>query len=228
MAPVSAEGAASPEPGYDAPAPTQVHEAEGGNNGSDEAPQHAPEREPRAPAPAREYHAEPRESAAAGAAPLAHFEPTPRHESAAPEDKPYVVWSSAPAEKPPGATGRAVRPRYAARALLAQVRQQSPCGDFHQVENFLEAVGATVIRIGHLAGILSAGQTPGTAARARARRRGARRRSTRRFSLVHRQNQVKAHEVRRLHHARAQRLKVIAAPRRRRAACARSGGSPTW
>jgi ribonuclease E len=49
------------------------------------------------PAPAREYHSEPRESAPAHeAAPLAHFEPAPKPDAAAGQGKPYVVWSSAP------------------------------------------------------------------------------------------------------------------------------------
>jgi hypothetical protein len=48
--------------------------------------------------PAREYHAEPRESVPAHeAAPLAHFEPAPKPDAAAAgPGKPYVVWSSAP------------------------------------------------------------------------------------------------------------------------------------
>jgi ribonuclease E len=49
------------------------------------------------PAPAREYHAEPRESVPVHeAAPLAHFEPAPKPDAAAGQGKPYVVWSSAP------------------------------------------------------------------------------------------------------------------------------------
>ena len=71
-----------------------------GNNGSHGAPD-LPERAP----PPREYHAEPRDSGPAhDSAPLAHFEPTPRPEGS-PENKPYVVWSSAPAEKPAGTRG---------------------------------------------------------------------------------------------------------------------------
>ena len=49
----------------------------------------------------RQYHAEPREAAHE----LAHFEPAPRPEGPGGEHKPYVVWSSAPAEKPPGTHG---------------------------------------------------------------------------------------------------------------------------
>jgi ribonuclease E len=45
----------------------------------------------------REFHAEPRETGAAhAAAPLAHFEPTPKPDPGAAGGKPYVVWSSAP------------------------------------------------------------------------------------------------------------------------------------
>jgi len=47
--------------------------------------------------PPRAFHAEPRESSAGhDAAPLAHFEPSPKPEVGAPQSKPYVVWSSAP------------------------------------------------------------------------------------------------------------------------------------
>jgi len=49
----------------------------------------------------RQYHAEPREAVHE----LAHFEPAPRPEGAGAEHKPYVVWSSAPAEKLPGSHG---------------------------------------------------------------------------------------------------------------------------
>jgi len=58
----------------------------------------------RAPPPPREYHAEPRDSGPAHE-PLAHFEPAPRPEGAAENKQPYVVWSSAPAEKPAGSRG---------------------------------------------------------------------------------------------------------------------------
>jgi len=45
----------------------------------------------------RVFHAEPREPAAGhDAAPLAHFEPSPKPDVGAPQGKPYVVWSSAP------------------------------------------------------------------------------------------------------------------------------------
>lgn len=49
--------------------------------------------------PPREYHSEHREPPAAHeAAPLAHFEPTPKPDVAAGGGKPYVVWSSAPSK----------------------------------------------------------------------------------------------------------------------------------
>ncbi|HXW74627.1 MAG TPA: Rne/Rng family ribonuclease [Steroidobacteraceae bacterium] len=58
-------------------------------------------REPREPSAPREYHAEPREPAAGHeAAPIAHFEPTPKPEPG--QNKPYVVWSSAPSPKDAG------------------------------------------------------------------------------------------------------------------------------
>ena len=105
MAPAASEGGAHFEDsGSEMPAHEHAHEPQAGNNGSHEAAS-AAERETRGPAPAREYHAEPRESVAPQAAPLAHFEPSPRPEGAAPENKPYVVWSSAPSEKPPGGHG---------------------------------------------------------------------------------------------------------------------------
>jgi hypothetical protein len=70
------------------------------NNGSQEGTAPQAEREP---APAREYHSEPRESSSSQTPlPLAHFEPAPRVEPAGGEAKPYVVWSSAPADKGPG------------------------------------------------------------------------------------------------------------------------------
>jgi len=105
MAPGSGEGGAHFEDsGSEMSAREHAPESQAGNNGFHEAPSTS-EREPRAAAPAHEYHAEPREPAAPQAAPLAHFEPSPRPEGAAPENKPYVVWSSAPSEKPPGGHG---------------------------------------------------------------------------------------------------------------------------
>jgi ribonuclease E len=81
-----------------------ANESQGPGNGSHEAPVNAPERDSRAAAPVREYHAEPRESGPEPT-PLAHFEPSPRPEGAAPDTKPYVVWTSAPVEKAPGGRG---------------------------------------------------------------------------------------------------------------------------
>ncbi|TLY68507.1 MAG: Rne/Rng family ribonuclease [Gammaproteobacteria bacterium] len=57
----------------------------------------APDREPREPPAAREFHAEPGEPAARHE-PIAHFEPAPKADA---PNKPYVVWSSAPPEKSP-------------------------------------------------------------------------------------------------------------------------------
>jgi ribonuclease E len=49
--------------------------------------------------PAREFHSEPREPAAAQEVrPLAHFEPAPKPDVGAAGGKPYVVWSSAPSK----------------------------------------------------------------------------------------------------------------------------------
>jgi len=92
----NAGGAAPQDFGGDAAAP--AHE---GNNGSHGASSDLPER---APPPPREYHAEPRDSGPTHE-PLAHFEPAPRPEGASESKQPYVVWSSAPAEKPAGSRG---------------------------------------------------------------------------------------------------------------------------
>jgi ribonuclease E len=78
---------------------TDAPDAAGSGNGSHEsaAAAAAPEREP----PVREHHGEAREAGTAHeAAPLAHFEPTPKAESG--QNKPYVVWSSAPPKEPGG------------------------------------------------------------------------------------------------------------------------------
>jgi hypothetical protein len=56
-----------------------------------------PERAPHESAAAREYHAEGREQTPHE--PIAHFEPTPKPDTAAAPSKPYVVWSSAPPQK---------------------------------------------------------------------------------------------------------------------------------
>jgi ribonuclease E len=54
------------------------------------------------PAP-REFHAEPRESGGSHeTGPIAHFEPSPRPEAGSTPNKPYVVWSSTPAQKDSG------------------------------------------------------------------------------------------------------------------------------
>ncbi|HEY2808378.1 MAG TPA: Rne/Rng family ribonuclease [Steroidobacteraceae bacterium] len=68
------------------------------NNGS---PADAPSPGEGESAAPRDYHAEPRESSQTHL-PLAHFEPTPRPESAGGEAKPYVVWSSASTDRDPG------------------------------------------------------------------------------------------------------------------------------
>ncbi|MBS0377623.1 MAG: Rne/Rng family ribonuclease [Proteobacteria bacterium] len=77
------QGGSSHEGG---PAPLAAHEGSGNS-----APVNAPQAE-RQEAP-REYHAEPRDSGPAHE--VAHFEPAPRPEGPT-ENKPYVVWSSAP------------------------------------------------------------------------------------------------------------------------------------
>jgi hypothetical protein len=84
-------------------APAPRHEgAESGNGSYESAP--PPPVSERESAPPREFHAEPRtphESSAREGAPLAHFEPAPKPEGSG-QNKPYVVWSSAP---PQGDTG---------------------------------------------------------------------------------------------------------------------------
>jgi ribonuclease E len=100
-----AAGAAAP--GIEAAAP-----ASPSGNGSHEAPPQAaapPVDRPREavePTPPREYHFEPSESTGTHeAAPLAHFEPAPKPESAGPAKGPYVVWSSAPPKDVGGGRG---------------------------------------------------------------------------------------------------------------------------
>jgi ribonuclease E len=93
-------GLASQEGGEDQ-GPPSADSAGNDNNGSYEGSAPAAEREP---APVREYHSEPRDSSSSSSQahlPLAHFEPAPRVEPAGGEVKPYVVWSSAPADKGP-------------------------------------------------------------------------------------------------------------------------------
>ena len=154
MAPGSGEGGAHFEDsGSEMSAREHAPESQAGNNGFHEAPS-ASEREPRAAAPAHEYHAEPREPAAPQAAPLAHFEPSPRPEGAAPENKPYVVCPPRRPRSPRAGTARKSPEARSRRAgLLAQMRQQAPRGSFHQVEDLLEAVGPAVVGIGHLGGV---------------------------------------------------------------------------
>ena len=89
----------APQEGGEEPSSSGAESGGYESNGSPEGSAPAGEREP---APAREYHAEPRESASSQAhLPLAHFEPAPRAESPGGDVKPYVVWSSAPADKGP-------------------------------------------------------------------------------------------------------------------------------
>ncbi|HYB64872.1 MAG TPA: Rne/Rng family ribonuclease [Steroidobacteraceae bacterium] len=80
-------------------------EAAAPTNGSHDAPASPvsaspPVDRPREPVdqpPPREFHSEPREPAATHEpAPIAHFEPAPKPDTAAAAGKPYVVWSSAP------------------------------------------------------------------------------------------------------------------------------------
>ncbi|HTC15627.1 MAG TPA: Rne/Rng family ribonuclease [Steroidobacteraceae bacterium] len=82
----------------------QRFEGADSGNGAHEAPAAAPAvgREPPA---ALEYHAEPHAAPAREPAPLAHFEPTPKPEGSGQQNKPYVVWSSAPPQKDAGPQG---------------------------------------------------------------------------------------------------------------------------
>jgi len=109
--------------GAESPAP-HVPAAAGAGNGQHDAPTpdteraaSQGEREAHAPAPresrpepsepaTREYHGEPRESAASHeSVPIAHFEPSPRPETSGAPAKPYVVWSSTPSQKDAGSRG---------------------------------------------------------------------------------------------------------------------------
>ena len=92
------------------------HAAAAGNGGHDgpgsqgEAHEAVSERRPERPdtpePPAREYHAEAREPAAAHeTTPIAHFEPSSKPEPSGTQTKPYVVWSSAPTPKDSGNRG---------------------------------------------------------------------------------------------------------------------------
>jgi hypothetical protein len=76
---------------------------------ANEAPPPAPAPAVRADAPERverDFHAEPRESGASPeSVPIAHYEPSPKPESGSAPNKPYVVWSSTPAQKDAGNRG---------------------------------------------------------------------------------------------------------------------------
>jgi ribonuclease E len=96
---------------------THVSVEPGSGNGRHDVPAPPAEREAREPAgqeprpqhsesAAREYHTEPRESAASHeSVPIAHFEPSPRPETSGTPAKPYVVWSSTPSQKDAGSRG---------------------------------------------------------------------------------------------------------------------------
>jgi ribonuclease E len=104
----------------DVSAADAVASGNGSHRGPARTPEHAPhenaphenaphenaphEGAPQESAPPREYHAEGRESNTPPE-PIAHFEPSPKPEAAATSGKPYVVWSSAPAQKEPGSRG---------------------------------------------------------------------------------------------------------------------------
>ena len=85
-------------------APSEPALSGNGSHGAAPAPErveHAAELAPREPA-LREYHAEPRELGATHEpAPIAHFEPQPKPDTGAQQNKPYVVWSSAPVPSEP-------------------------------------------------------------------------------------------------------------------------------
>ncbi len=94
--------AGSPEAGVPPTESVGGFEARGPGNGAPERPPQTerppPTERPPQAEPPREYHAEPREPVSEHV-PLAHFEPAPRTEAAPEQKQPYVVWSSAPAEK---------------------------------------------------------------------------------------------------------------------------------
>jgi len=98
------EGALDATAGETAPsvpvAAAAASAAAASENGANAAPV-LPVPEPRELSAPREYHAAPRETGAGHEAmPIAHFEPTPKPESG--QNKPYVVWSSAPSPKDAG------------------------------------------------------------------------------------------------------------------------------
>jgi hypothetical protein len=68
-------------------------------NGSPDAPAPQGERE----APRREFRSE--APVSHEPVPIAHFEPTPKPDPGASQNKPYVVWSSAPPPNDPGGHG---------------------------------------------------------------------------------------------------------------------------
>jgi ribonuclease E len=91
------------EGGLSSPAGAPLEREGGPEDMAAAAPQESPA-PAREPAPPREYHPEPpREAAPAAndAAPIAHFEPTPKQPDGG-DRKPYVVWSSAPPAEPTG------------------------------------------------------------------------------------------------------------------------------
>ena len=90
----------APEGAGDSPGAASADADAGGYEGNGSHESAPPVERELAPAPAREFHAEPRESSSQTHLPLAHFEPAPRVEPAG-ESKPYVVWSSAPVDKVP-------------------------------------------------------------------------------------------------------------------------------
>ena len=99
------EGAAGPQGaqgdagGESAAASPANGSHENGGPDATQAPPPAPQAEP-----AREFHAEPRDTGTHEAAPIAHFEPTPKPEAGSGAAKPYVVWSSAPAKDAGGSS----------------------------------------------------------------------------------------------------------------------------
>jgi ribonuclease E len=101
-APATREGAVAPlETRPPAAVASPAPEPELPGNGSQETSAATPERERSEPPSPREYHAEPRPPGPAHEpAPLAHFEPTVKPDPG--QNKPYVVWSSAPSSRETG------------------------------------------------------------------------------------------------------------------------------
>ena len=98
------QGSGEVRTGESAAAPSEPAVSGNGSHVAAPAPERverAPEHAPREPV-AREYHAEPRELGAThDAAPIAHFEPQPKPDTGGQQNKPYVVWSSAPVPSEP-------------------------------------------------------------------------------------------------------------------------------